>query len=349
MSVLDDDFISYLSRWEKKKRLQIFIRAHLSHTLALLLAIAVLAREIPEIHEMVLHPSKVQTWHLFILSITVGTIMAAVWEFRGNKLATSPQEIRFVLGIRSLLTQLEKFKREIEKTTNVETFSLLNDFFAFFLKVTSNTLCGKKEVAGGLMLYQEKEGTLALHKYTPGAMYQEGLRIPLTGRVQNEEKGPAVKSFESGLIAYMPKKSKKIGIVLEAVHGERYKLVEIFKGWYKSQSEAEENFGAVLSIPVTIYAQEREKSNYGVLNYTTVKGDPFVPRDYIMSECFASILAQAIYAARVKLDNAEAVASLPPPDAPPVSEVVMQKAQPSQRTHSNYPQPKRNKKRKGKR
>src|SRR5205085_7341012 len=317
MTLLDDDLLAYLSRWAKKKKLQIFIRAHLSHVLALALAVCVLIREIPDIRDIVFSSNKMHLWHWFILLLTLGTVIAAGWEFFGNKLATSPQEIRFVLGIRSLLTQLEKFKRDIEKLSYDEIRTRLDDYFAFFLKVTSTTLCGKKDVAGGLMLYQEKEGGLALHKYTPGAMYQPGLVIPLRDNIEKENKGPAAKSFESGLLAYMPQKRKEIGMVIEAVQGEKYKLVEIFKGWYKSQSAAEENFCAVLSIPITIYAEERKKINYGVLNYSTVKGDPFVPRDYIMAECFASILAQAIYTARAKLKQPNVIDHLLPPAPQP--------------------------------
>lgn len=43
-----------------------------------------------------------------IVTITVITILAAGWELVGNKLTTSPQEIRFVTAMRSLLPSLQK-------------------------------------------------------------------------------------------------------------------------------------------------------------------------------------------------------------------------------------------------
>lgn len=351
MSLLDDEYLGYLSRWSKKKRLAIFLRSHLSHIFALVLAILVLIREIPEMG-VVFHPSNIQLWHIFILGITGATIIAAYWEFRGNRLATTPQEIRFVLGIRSLLTQLEKFKREIIGKSFSDKFDNLSDFCSLLLKVTSNTICGKKEIAGGLMFYQNNKGILALHSYTPGSMYQHGLEIPLGKGIRKDQKGPATKAFETGQIAHMPNKSKKIGILLEAVQGERYRLAEMFKGWYDSQSAAEENFSAVLSIPVTIYANQGEKINYGILNYTSIKGDPFVPRDYIMAECFASILAQAIYAALFQVDNTEPDEAVTEPEQPPAS-VPVTSAKPSAtkaqgQPPSRYPKPKRNKKRRRK-
>lgn len=347
MALIDDDLLSYLSGWARKKKLQIFIRSHLSHTLALLLAVSVLLRELPEVSGKFFHPGEMRPWDIFIISITAVTVIAALWEFGGNKLATSPQEIRFVLGIRWLLARLEKFKREIEGGDYADTSKKLDDFFDFFLKVTSNTLCGKKDVDAGLMLYQESEGKLALHKYTPGAIYQDDLKIPIGTHVTDARKGPAANSFESGLVAYMPKKAKRIGILLEAKEGEEYRLVKIFRGWYQSQSEREEEFCAVLSIPITIYAKEREKSNYGVLNYTTVKGDPFVPRDYIMAECFASILAQAIYAARYKLNKVQTAPALPAPTGRPAEED--RKHDTPQKAHDTRLRSKNKKKHRGKR
>ncbi len=345
MSLLTDDFLSYLSWWKRKKELQIFVRSHLSHVLAFLLVILVLGRELPEIYGLLFDPGAITLWHVFILVITLGTVGAAVWDFFGNKLGTTPQEIRFVLGIRSLLIRLEKFKRETAGRPFPERFDKFKDFSSLFLTVTSNALCGKKDIAGGLMIYQnERGGNLALHTYTPGSMYQPGLEIPLV-KVKKDEKGPAARAFESGLIAYMPKKNRKIGVLLEAGPGESYSLVNMFRGWYRSQSDEEERFGSVLSVPISIYETEGNKTHYGIVNYTTVKGDSFVHRDYIMAECFASIIAQAIYSMLSDGHGVQTGTSEPTTEAgSPSAGTVVTKSQP--RTRANHPPPKGKKTRK---
>jgi hypothetical protein len=349
MAGIEDDLLSYLSWWVKKKRLQIFLRSHLSHVLALFLALLVMFRERHDLYEVWLHPSSTTFWHVFVIFITICTLLAAIWEFSGNKLATTPQDIRFVLAIRSLLTQLEKFKREMEKKAFPERVNRFTDFSDLFLKLTSNTLCGKKEVAGGLMIYQMEKENLSLLTYTPGSMYQHGLEIPLTGTLKKDQKGPATKAFESGAIAYMPKKDKRIGVLLEAAQGESYSLVDMFKGWYPSQSATEEKFGAVLSVPVSIYNAEGEKVNYGILNYTTVKRDFFVPRDYIMAECFASIMAQAIHVLLSKDDVKAEPSGVAPTENQPAPTGGAAKTHPAQKTQSGHSQPRRKKKSRGSR
>lgn len=315
MSGLGYDKIKQAYFWLIYKRYQIAIRSHLSHFLALVLVILVTYREWNEILEFIQHPLSLSLWNAFVLSVLLGTIAAALWEFFGNKLATSEQEIRFITGMRTLLIELEKHKLEISSADINQSQRLLNNFVRNFLEITSSALCGKKDVHSGLMFYNNDHGTnkLSLFMSSPGAMYPKILNLPIGDGVNQDEKGPACMAFESGFLAHMPKKGNKFGFLFSEVAGEKFEFERYFHGWFPAQSLNEEDFRSVLSVPVTSYVSQGEKVNHGVLNFTTSSGDLFVPRDYIMALCFASILAQVIDLTRARVARIQELSATPAP------------------------------------
>lgn len=241
-----------------------------------------------------------------IITITIITILAAAWELLGNKLTTSPQEIRFVTAMRSLLPSLQKLTYGEDNEQDLE--KRLDNFLEGFLEVTSKTLCGKTQVDAGFMREVPKQKMLQLHKSSKVANYPPELFIPVPDLAvtpaeevdSTEERkgpGPAGVAYARLRTVYMPFKRLKRAWPFQLV-GRRYEPSEPSEGWIPAELPRYERFCSVLCSPVAVYRKANMKRPFGVLNYSTKARDPFVDRDFAMSECFSSILAQAMEAIR---------------------------------------------------
>lgn len=258
--------------------------------------------------------SKVE---FLIVTITLITILAAIWELVGNKLTTSPQEIRFVTAMRSLLPSLQKLTYGEDREPDLE--KRLNGFLEGFLEVTSKTLCGKTQVDAGFMREIPNQKKLELHKSSKLADYPPELFIPVPDLASTtmpdsegveEEKedgpGPAGVAYARLQTVYMPFKRLKRAWPFQLI-GRRYEPSEPSEGWIPAVLPSYEKFCSVLCSPVAVYRKKNSKRPFGVLNYSTRARDPFVDRDFAMSECFSNILAQAMEAIRREaLENAKA-------------------------------------------
>lgn len=313
----------YYLKWSKSKNRLIWIRSNLSHYLALSLAVFTVLREISEhlwkgaeksLHDYILNKILFGgliieilswMWFLFIIALVIGTILAAIWELKGNKLDVSEQEKRFALGMKALLLEIEKLKQEILKANTKETVnSLYETFIDFFLKTTSNILCGEQSVHAGLMLYFPNDKTLRLIKSTPNSNYPvPGELVINLDETKPEEKGPAQMAFEKDLLGHMPEKSKKLGWLLQERENEEYVFDRFIRGWSVPPPVDSGYYESVISIPITSYAEEGKKAYHGVLNFTNEKKDHFILRDYTMAFCFASIIAQAQDVAKRKMEG----------------------------------------------
>jgi hypothetical protein len=231
-----------------------------------------------------------------IFTITVITVLAAGWELVGNKLTTSPQEIRFLTAMQLLLSALQKLTygedRDLEKR--------LDEFLKDFLEVTSKTLCGKTPVDAGFMGKVPRQDRLELLKSSSGAKYPPALMIPLVDTKERDnagKTGPAGVAYDRSETVYMPFKHLKRAWPIQLL-GESYEPSDPAEGWVSASSPEFERFCSVLCSPVAVYSQANKKFRFGVLNYSTKVRDPFVDRDFAMSECFSNILAQAMEAIR---------------------------------------------------
>lgn len=286
--------------WIAWKKLQVFVRSHLSHVLAVLLGILALVREWHALVEIV------QTRHIgwgqgLVLIIIVGTILAALWELElfGSKLSTSPQEVRFVAAMRSLLQGLEKFTYGKDRDLDLE--KRLKEFIKGFLEVTSFTLCGKKLIDAALMLPTEGGKEIELRSKTDGTLYPKNLVIPLPDPLKEGGTGPAGHAYQLLKIVYMPFKRWKLGWPFK--YNKRYEPSEPTEGWVDADDPSNEDFCSVLCLPVAVYQERNRRQRFGVLNYSTKSFDPFVHRDFMMGECFSSIMAMAF--ATVQRESAE--------------------------------------------
>ncbi|HEY0458981.1 MAG TPA: hypothetical protein VGC97_07480 [Pyrinomonadaceae bacterium] len=295
--------VAYHFTWSVGKNIQIIIRSHLSHFLAFVLAILVLIRETPEFLELFHDLNKfIWSWHSFIILITFGTILAALWELRGDKLATTEQERRFIVGVRNLLIELEKFKDAVKSLSDSERQEKLKTFTENFVDIASGVICGKKKVDVAVLIYNESdnEGFLNLYASSKDSVFPSdfNLHLPLHN-IDDKEKGPAFMAFTSGLIAHMPNKTDRFGFLFKEISGENYKFEHYIDGWYSVKQQYEnyeqyENYRSILSVPISSYINPNEREAYGVLSFTTSYRDPFIPRDYIMALCLSNLLSQAI-------------------------------------------------------
>jgi hypothetical protein len=301
--------------WVRKKRIQVKIRTELSHWLAIGLAILIVIREWKELvaflqwiyfllvcHGLVIVGEPPTLFGIFVLLLTTGTVWAAFWELYGNKLTTSPQEIRFVTGIRTLLLELERLVHGSDVQSPTDE---LSRFAKGFLTITTETLCGPHKVDAGIMYKMPSNEALQLTEVSELAHYTKGLEIPLPTEA-SPKTGPAGVSFQQVSLVYVPHKHLKEAWPFRLIVDdgkESYEPSEPVIGWIPSSSAEEEDFESGLCVPIAVYSQKGQKTRYGVLNFSTKANDPFMDRDFMMAECFASVLSHAVAVTRRKLEQ----------------------------------------------
>jgi hypothetical protein len=148
-----------------KKKTQVRLRKHLSKWFALALVILTLFREVPELSakyfagrvaaldSVIIRVHHWQVSHalLFdslVVGIVLATLAALAWERWGNKLTTSPQEVRFVTATYELLLLLEEFIFGTDRLPNLD--ERLDKFVEKFLQYTTEAI-SSKTVDGCLM------------------------------------------------------------------------------------------------------------------------------------------------------------------------------------------------------
>lgn len=291
MAIGGGKFFGYAA-WIAKKKLQVFVRKYMSHVFAIALGALVLIRENESAAQRLARFPVL--WQVLILMITGGTVAAALWELFGNKLTTSPQEVRFVRAMRALLHEMERFLAGKDREPNAA--DRLAEFCDGFLEIVCHTICGKVRIDGGLMIKLPGRRALKLVKSSKNAKYPNGLEVPLSGGTEEGAPGPAAVAYDRLQIVYMPSKKNRRGWLFRLAQdgdGERYEPSEPVEGWTPAPSAELEAFRSILCLPVAAYEQRNRKKPFGVLNLSTQTRDPFVDRDFMMGECFASVLAQA--------------------------------------------------------
>jgi hypothetical protein len=301
MAFLAPPFARYVF-WVIKKNIQVWIRKQLSHWLAILLAIAVTFREhslFVQLYCDWLSHTMPSWFDVFVGLLLIATIIAAGWEIWGNKLSTSPQEIRFLRGMRSLLLEMEAmvFGGKMSQEQAEKRFS---EFVKGFLRITSSTLCAHEKVDAGLMMKVLNRDYLKRTHVSDAAKFDVGFEIPLPSNTVPETKsGPGGISFYRAKLVYMPsvKKRKEAWPLslaeLNKPEHETYALDGVpIQAWIEATNTEYQDFSSMLCAPV---GKDRDgKTRYGILEFTTKARDTFIDRDFMMAECFASILSQAV-------------------------------------------------------
>ena len=231
---------------------------------------------------------------LLVLIITLGTLGAALWEILGDKLSSSPRDAWFAYQVRRLLALLDAFYVPETEESIAPAADVLERFTQEVIEAACTTLCGKTTVAGGYL--KPSKGLLKLWKQSNGAEYDEELEIPL--RSTEPGPGPAALAFKQKIrpyhSVYLPEKDRPEAWFV-ATAGAGYRLPPPQQvGWVAARDKALEDFKSVVCIPVRFYAGGGKEYNMGALTFSTKARDPFLPRDFLMAESFARILAQAL-------------------------------------------------------
>jgi hypothetical protein len=270
--------------WSCKMRRRLRIAKHLLYCVELGLAgYGVWRFGFPGLFDAV---RKVDRLEWLILVLTVLTVMAFYWEFRGRKLTTSHQEVRFVQGIRQLLVELQNFCFKSDPLDS----SALDTFLVAFLGVARDVLCGEKNVGADLMVQSgEWLNTVKRSGYPIDA---EDVPVKLSS--DGEHHGAAGLAFDKMQLVYLPDKEWEEAWVLIRGNHEEYRALAPQTAWTYAKDARKERFHSILCVPVAGHGTEKKRAKLGVLNFTTVTRDPFVNRDFAMAECFGAILSHAL-------------------------------------------------------
>jgi hypothetical protein len=245
---------------------------------------------------------------LLVLIITFGTFGAAFWEFFGDKLSSSHRDAEFALHVRRLLRLLDIFYVAEPGKPLLPPRECLEQFTTAVVGAACATLCGKAAVAGGYMTPQE-ENSLKLWKISENANYDKELIIPLA--TNEPGPGPAALAYKQKeppyYSVYLPykdeKDDKKEAWFVADAQGEQFQFPPPKQvRWIPAKDQSLEDFRSVLCVPVRFYSGKEIGVNGGVLTVSTKRRDPFLTRDFLMAECFARILGQALAIAR-RLDT----------------------------------------------
>lgn len=283
--------------WFRKKELQSIKRTHLSTILAVVLLLLVFIREWPELSNMLWGFSWPTLFGYFILVMVILTFIAARWELLGDRLTTSPQELRFHWGAKSSLKKLQELRSELRSTPDPQ--KAFDSFMNELVEIAAGNFSVKFWVDAGVMIKDPDDDSLVLTYWSSSADYPEGLRIPLPPA----RTGPAGVAFANHVLVYVPNKKTKrawpfISLEDPEITGlpePRYEPDFPIVCWIDAPPEFEK-FRSVICVPIATSRSLGETIKFGVLNFSTEARDPFVDRDFLMAEFYAAILTQGFLA-----------------------------------------------------
>lgn len=300
--------------WTIRKKFTIHFRTSVSRYLALILSVLMIIREssfllgrllgyggsAPDGPQLELVPEKAMAFVIIPLSLL--TLLALYWEFRGNKLSDTPQDRNFLKHMRGLLTFMET--QVISDKEPGDIGERIKKFSESLMAWANDTLCGNKTIQSAMFLPNDVHTELKLEWAKPEDCFQMGLVLPISSEDSDQSKSPGVESFRRTRITYMPRKKegeKKVQCSL-LFDEPGFRWTEHVHGWIKPASPGHENFRSLLCVPVGPALDRRTSAQYGLLTFTTSHRDPFVTQDFQIATCFAKVLGQALFYARLKAE-----------------------------------------------
>src|ERR1051326_1775383 len=279
MAIGGTRYFSY-AFWLALKQLRTVLRREQLSLLAGFLSTAVLVRERAELVQVFqgIWPGNAG---LIIIISALLTLMAAIWRIAGN--LRPSQEVRFVIAMRVLLSEVGKFS--YGKDREFDVARRLDHFVELFLEVTSSVLGGGRNIVAALMV--PKRDALAVIKQSKTANYQSQSKT--SHQAQDESTGLSAISFRDQKIVYMPSRRRELSLSFEFTEGHYVPSSPVSEPTISVTEH--ESYNSVLCLPIASYENRYEKIPFGVLSFSSNTTDAFVERDFIMGECFSSILA----------------------------------------------------------
>jgi hypothetical protein len=235
-------------------------------------------------------------FRLVILILATFTVAAALWEVLGDKLSSSHRDIWFSVAMREAIRQFHEMLTRKQPMSDSELVDWYGKFLDWVLEYSSSALCGRKRVhACFLIVPPDREDVLRLFKASAESGYPDGLEIPLPK--QDRTGGAAGVAFmlPGPGVVYVPYRKKKQAWshywVPLSYRMSRYPV----EAWTEVPGQAW--FESSLSVPVYFYDRECRATPRvaGILAFSTEAPDPFEPPDFLMAECFAQLISQALY------------------------------------------------------
>jgi hypothetical protein len=239
-------------------------------------------------------------FELLILIATAATAASAVWEVRGDKLSSSRRDNEFAMAVRESIRQLDYMWKEGGRMPPEEFRQVHEQFLDWVITRSCAALCGRKKVHGGLLVKPlDQDGFLSLDRCSVGAPYDKDLKVALPG--------PGRKAGAAGVAFTLGRRA----VVYVRDHATRkawkYEWKPEIKDYWMSKEPEEawttnlndELFTSSLSVPVLVYGQNKSITTVGVLVFSARAWDAFFEKDYLMAECFAHIISQALLVRRM--------------------------------------------------
>lgn len=272
--------------WITLKNFEIIIRHSLSAIFAVGLAIWTLIIEVPKFVES---PEHIR---LTIILLIIATILAAVWEIRGDKLEFSKESVRLIVTTDILLSELTIFINKIKLVigSNVEITKEFDIFLDNFLNATCSALKSEKskEVTGVLLLLDND--VFKFHKASKDTKDFEQLTIPLDYFNKNSLNYEKFNIWETANI-YLPNNSLRFGHY-QRLNSEYETFSTYFSELIIKNLPSLKSYRSILFIPITTHLQ-KEIQLHGLLIYITKEIDGFIKIQNVMATCYSKLIGQA--------------------------------------------------------
>ncbi len=240
---------------------------------------------------------KASPFRLLVLTLAVATVAEALWEVFGDKLSSSHRDIWFSVAMREAIRQFDEVLTREQVMSETELAKWYGDFLDWLLKYSSTALCGRTEVqAAFLMRPPDREGVLRLFKTSPDCDYPSGLEVCLPGRGRTPGAAGLAFTMERPGVVYVPYRKKKQAWTFVWQPHLSYDMSDhSIEAW--TEVKGQPWFESSLSVPVYFYDRENRATGRvaGILAFSSRSPDPFEPPDYLMAECFAHLLSQALF------------------------------------------------------
>jgi len=237
-----------------------------------------------------------------IVSLTLGTLIAAWLELVGEKVASSLRDAQFTFYVRALLERQDNFYA----STTPPMDEMLDEFAKNVVTAMCDTLCGRAKVSGAYFRTEGEVLSLVESTISNGANYDKRLKIPipplnpLTPEAKSKL-GPAAFAYYSQspiMCIYVPDKRKQektceawCPIKDRGSRNYMFNPPETL-GWFASH--ADDKFRTVLCVPVRVYHDAAACFTHGVFVASSFSRDKFLEADFDLAESFARIMARAV-------------------------------------------------------
>jgi hypothetical protein len=251
---------------------------------------------------VVFGPSLLDLYHsgrfrLVIVVLAAATILAALWEVFGDKLSSSHRDIWFSVAMREAIRQFDEVLTREQPMSKDELIDWYLNFLDWVLEYASAALCGRKRVQAGFLIKPpDRADVLRLFRASAGSDYPAGLEVPLPTRDHGGSAAGLAFTLERPGVVYVPYRKRKEAWTRCWTQRLTYNLSDHPEDAW-TELKGQPWFESSLSVPVYFYDREHRTTARvaGILAFSTKAPDPFEPPDYLMAECFAHLISQALY------------------------------------------------------